>query len=170
MTDDDKTTSELLQARSQSHNPYYGPNGSLTLRKSVVAFVDILGYREMAIKATRDKREHEVLSQLHAALDAGRKWLDPDAELPQLPKDIYVIRAFTDNIVIGWPIDDDAESELGSAFSSLSSFQLEMVNAGFFVRGAISIGKCPLSMRLRFSARHSMKHMRVKHASRETHE
>jgi hypothetical protein len=127
----------------------------------VVAFVDILGYREMAIKATRDKREHEVLSQLHAALDAGRKWLDPDAELPQLPKDIYVIRAFTDNIVIGWPIDDDAESELGSAFSSLSWFQLEMVNAGFFVRGAISIGKCPLSMRLRFSARHSMKHMRV---------
>jgi hypothetical protein len=125
---------------TQNHNPYYNDDGTLAIRRSVVAFVDILGYREMATRAARDNREREVLAQLHAALSAGRKWLDPDAELPTLPKDVYVIKAFTDNIVIAWPISDDAETELGSAFSSLAWFQLEMVNAGFFVRGAISIG------------------------------
>jgi hypothetical protein len=125
---------------NENHNPYYAEDGTLAIRKSVVAFVDILGYREMAISAARDNQEREVLAQLHTALSAGRKWLDPDAELPALPKDIYVIKAFTDNIVIAWPINDDAETELGSSFSSLAWFQLEMVNAGFFVRGAISIG------------------------------
>src|SRR5437879_6285601 len=44
------------------------------------------------------------------------------------------------NIVMGWPIRSDGEAELGSAFSALSWFQFEMVNAGYFIRGAISVG------------------------------
>jgi hypothetical protein len=55
-------------------------------------------------------------------------------------KDPFKIRAFTDNIVIGYPISDDGERELGAIFSDLSSFQLEMVNRGFFIRGAIAVG------------------------------
>jgi len=57
-------------------------------------------------------------------------------------EDRYVIKAFTDNIVFGYPIRDrgDPEVELGSALSILSLFQLNMANAGFFIRGAISIG------------------------------
>ena len=55
-------------------------------------------------------------------------------------KDPHALKAFSDNIVIGWPIREDAESELGDAFDRLACFQLSMVNAGFFVRGAISVG------------------------------
>jgi len=55
------------------------------------------------------------------------------------------MKAFTDNIVIGWPLGrlsgrEDGESELGDAFFRLEAFELEMANAGFFVRGAISVG------------------------------
>jgi hypothetical protein len=42
--------------------------------------------------------------------------------------------------VIGWPILGDGESELGGAFFDLSLFQFSMIDAGFFIRGAISIG------------------------------
>jgi len=56
------------------------------------------------------------------------------------PKDTYALKAFTDNIVIGWPIHDDAEMEFGSAFHRLGMFQLKMALRGYFVRGAISVG------------------------------
>lgn len=57
-----------------------------------------------------------------------------------LSKDFYVLKAFTDNIVIGWPIRDDAEIEIGQAISKLMNFQFSMSLRGFFIRGAISIG------------------------------
>jgi hypothetical protein len=57
-----------------------------------------------------------------------------------LPRDFYALKAFTDNIVIGWPIGADGEIELGDAFDAVSWFQFEMINAGFFIRGAISVG------------------------------
>jgi hypothetical protein len=64
--------------------------------------------------------------------------------LPQLkklfPKDLYVLKAFTDNIVIAWPIRDDAEIEIGQAITKLMQFQFSMSLKGFFIRGAISIG------------------------------
>jgi len=103
--------------------------------------MDILGFAEMAKQAQKHDQEDEFLTRLYAALEQGRKWLELDKALPKFgEKDFYVLKAFTDNIVIGWPVRDDAESELGSAFSALAWFQLEMVNAGFFVRGAISVG------------------------------
>lgn len=53
---------------------------------------------------------------------------------------MYVLKAFTDNIVLAWPIRQDAEIELGTVFSKLSDFQFTMSLEGFFVRGGISIG------------------------------
>jgi hypothetical protein len=56
------------------------------------------------------------------------------------PKDFFVLKAYTDNIVIAWPIRDDAEVELGQAITKLMEFQFSMSLKGFFVRGAISLG------------------------------
>ena len=55
-------------------------------------------------------------------------------------KDHFSLKAFTDNIAIGWPIAGDGEIELGYGLQDLAAFQLTMVNAGFFVRGAVSVG------------------------------
>jgi hypothetical protein len=130
----------------ESRNPYHENNGSRVVRPSVVALLDILGFAEMAREAHTSGQENEFLGRLYAALEKGRQWLDPDKWMEKggLPKfgrkDFYALKAFTDNIVLGWPIRDDAEIELGQAFSAISWFQFEMVSAGFFVRGAISVG------------------------------
>lgn len=126
-----------------SRNPYHrGLESSPATRRSVIAWMDILGYLEMIKEAERNSQTKELLTCLYGALNKGRQWLEEKglefAELGQ--KDFFALKAFTDNIVIGWPVHTDAESELGSAFFKVGIFQLEMAIAGFFVRGAISVG------------------------------
>ena len=58
--------------------------------------------------------------------------------------DLYALKAFTDNIALGWPISNDAERELTGTLNMLARFQMEMVLEGFFVRGAVSVGDCYL--------------------------
>jgi hypothetical protein len=129
----------------QSRNPYVKDGEGPQLKNSVVVFMDILGYREMAENAASAGTEPELLLRLHSTLESGQKFLKGDLTLPKLGlKDFYAVKAFTDNIVIGWPISRDAESELGSAFSKLSYFQFNLALAGFFIRGGLSIG--PLYM------------------------
>jgi len=126
----------------QITNPYISDSGQLLLRSSVVAFVDILGYKELISKSNNSQ---ETLDKLHAALQKGHQFIDTSKRNPTIKKlgkkDRYVIRAFTDNVVIGYPIKDDAEPELGSIFSRLSYFQMALTMEGFFIRGAISIGE-----------------------------
>ncbi|MGE4489781.1 MAG: hypothetical protein AB7E95_09590 [Kiritimatiellales bacterium] len=57
-----------------------------------------------------------------------------------MAKDDFAFRAFTDNIVIGYPIVDDGEIELGTIYRVLASVQTLMAIKGFFIRGAVSIG------------------------------
>jgi len=116
--------------------------------RSVVVYLDVLGYTEMVKRAERDGQQDTFLAQVHEALSKGRNWLrydDLDTRLVG-ERDSHAMKAFTDNIVIGWPLGghsrrEDGESELGDAFFRLAAFQLEMATAGFFVRGAISIGE-----------------------------
>ena len=129
----------------QSRNPYVKDGEGPQLKNSVVVFMDILGYREMAENAASAGTEPELLLRLHSTLEYGQKFLKGELTLPKLgPKDYYAVKAFTDNIVIGWPIRTDAETELGSAFFKLSFFQFNLALAGFFIRGGLSIG--PLYM------------------------
>lgn len=126
---------------TNNRNPYIKENGEPALRRSVVAFVDILGYQKMVLEAENTGRSYEFLLTIHRALSESLGHLiggigeidDP------FDKDFYRVKIFTDNIIIGYPVFDDAESELGRIFSSLAFFQLSMVNQGFFLRGAISI-------------------------------
>lgn len=128
----------------ESRNPYISASGP-SLRRSVVAYVDILGYQQMALRAEQERKEPEFLQALHKTLSEGRKWLEHDEKShgPHLgTKDFYALKAFTDNVVIGYPIQirDDAEIQISMAFLDLGIFQLEMIKNGFFLRGAISVG------------------------------
>jgi hypothetical protein len=126
-----------------SRNPYNASGQPPILKRSVFVFMDLLGYSEMIRKSEIDGTQQVLLRALHKALSVGRGWLE-DAELPAELKalgktDSYALKAFTDNIVIGWPVRDDAESEFGSAFFKLGNFQFQMVLAGFFIRGALAV-------------------------------
>lgn len=103
--------------------------------------MDILGYSDLVVAG--EAQQDEVLESLYAALSEGRRSLDDHQELDptSLSKKTYELKAFTDNIVIGWPIHDDAEGEFGLACMKLALFQLTMVLRGFFIRGGLSIGR-----------------------------
>ncbi len=124
-----------------SRNPYHVPDRPPELRKSVFVFMDILGYSEMIAQAEKMGTQQQFLHELHSTLSKGRAELeDRDSQPALLPKDNFALKAFTDNIVIGWPIHDDAESEFGVAFFKLALFQFQMVLEGFFIRGALTVG------------------------------
>lgn len=122
-------------------NPYKDDTGKDLLRFSAVAFVDILGYSEIVKDIEIKGKSMEFLYNIKDAIITGLEWLLPDKVSEGLDKDLYRVKVFTDNIVIGYPIYRDAEAELGHVFNLLSFFQLEMVNHGFFIRGGVSIGK-----------------------------
>jgi hypothetical protein len=121
-------------------NPYQPLRGGPKLRRSVVAFVDLLGYTDMVTNAVKKGQGSQFLRRMKRALDGALRWvLAPDEE-DSLRQDVYAVKVFTDNIVIGHPISEDAEGELGHVVFQLGTFQLEMANRGFFVRGGVAIG------------------------------
>lgn len=123
-----------------SRNPYHLPDQPPTLRQSVFALMDILGYTGMTKQSERAGTQGELLQRLYRALSEGRKGLE-DWPPPKLGnRDRYALKAFTDNIVVGWPVHHDVESEFERAFFKLANFQLSMVIEGFFLRGALSVG------------------------------
>lgn len=126
---------------TNNRNPYFRENGEPALRRSVVAFVDILGYKEMVLNAEKAGRSYEFLLNIRRALSESLEHLRRDILENKrfFDKDLYMVKIFTDNIVIGYPVYEDAESGLGDIFYNLAFFQLSMVNRGFFLRGAICI-------------------------------
>lgn len=57
-------------------------------------------------------------------------------------KDSYALKAFTDNIVIGWPFHGglDGWLEFNELWFTLAWLQFELIKKGFFIRGAVSVG------------------------------
>jgi hypothetical protein len=67
--------------------------------------MDILGYSDLIVEAEKNNAQGPLLARLHSALAEGRTWLDNRATQEGEPifwgpKDLYVLKAFTDNIVI----------------------------------------------------------------------
>lgn len=122
-----------------SRNPYHFFDKPPTLQQSVLVFMDILGYSEMIRQSDKTGTQQDLLQRIYRALSINRTLFD-QYRSERSERDFFALKAFTDNIVIGWPVHFDAEPELGNAFSELSLFQLQMTLEGFFVRGALSVG------------------------------
>ncbi|MYJ95951.1 MAG: hypothetical protein F4053_10300 [Proteobacteria bacterium] len=130
-----------------TRNPYICDGCAPKLQRSVFAFVDVLGYKDWVKKTKGRANQESLLLRLHNALSSSRDWLDggnlPDFIQKFGDRDRFSLKAFTDNIAVGWPIGfrrGDGEGELISALHDLATFQLKMVQAGFFIRGAVAVG------------------------------
>jgi hypothetical protein len=126
---------------ARSGNPYIGRKPKL--KPSVVAYVDIVGYKQLVEKAYKKGKAEEFLKKLHHALKESHEHVDPghaNVFHSVRKPDFSAFSAFTDNIVIGYPTQFFGEEELGQAFRELSRFQMRLAINGFFVRGGISMG------------------------------
>lgn len=103
--------------------------------ESVVCYIDILGYKQMIEEAFRNNSGDSLLVEIDEAIKDALDFIKPRSESSG------TMKIFTDNIVIGKPIHDDGEIELGHTFDSFSSYQVALALKGFFVRGAITIGE-----------------------------
>jgi hypothetical protein len=133
----------------RSKNPYRSDKDAEEtpmLVPSVVAYIDILGYKELVDDVHKKGEGPEFIVDFRKVLDESYKMLKPDLDwLPfrvglDAMKNQYVVRGFSDNIVIGYPFfeDKDTEPHLRRVFDLLALFQLHLVLSGFFLRGAIA--------------------------------
>jgi hypothetical protein len=120
-------------------NPYINEDDSPTLRSSVVAFVDILGYTELC---RNEPTSMDLLTRLRDALRNSVRSLYPDTGAQTGSQRFWMVKTFTDSIVIGFPTSfQNGASELVIILGRLGEFQLQMTQSGFFVRGGVSVGK-----------------------------
>ncbi len=134
-------------------NPYVNAEGQPELHRSIIAFVDILGFKERVKDAKKKSESQKVFSDFHRVLST---WYEQHVDLLELrsrttfigsKKYKYKIRIFTDCILIGCPIRKNGRKhnfiegcdEFLDILSTLYLFQLDMVNQGYFVRGAIAV-------------------------------
>lgn len=111
----------------------YDPSNPEMIR-SAVCFTDILGFSQMILDAQGNGTGNQLLQHLHKVLTEQYDELKPAEDY------IGVFKAFTDNIIIGRPIIEDGELQLGSIFLDFASFQSALTLEGFFIRGGIAIG------------------------------
>ena len=132
-------------------NPYVQEGNPPTTQKSVVAFLDVLGFSQRMKDAYEQHSAAHLLTEFRAALDCAYQHFSDHvterilgAEQAAKEAASWHVKAFTDNIVIGYPIfarEPDAEAELGSLLLAIRDYQLEMTVRGFFLRGGVSIGE-----------------------------
>lgn len=119
-------------------HPYADGSNTPRTKLSVVAFVDVLGFVQRTSEAYASGTAPQLLVDIRTALQRAFCHVEPHTDVG---RPLWSIAAFTDNIVLGRPISDDGEGELGVTMMKLSRFQLEMVRAGFFVRGGVTVGQ-----------------------------
>lgn len=125
-------------------NPYRTSKDKPWMRQSWVVFLDILGFSSAVLNATANNTAGELLLRLSQAIEEAKRDLipDPNDYLRYGIRDApYVVKLFTDNIVLGFPIHDDGESEFGRMISIVGLYQFSLFKHGFFIRGGITAGE-----------------------------
>lgn len=124
-------------------NPYT-QNENSELVESFVCFADILGFSETSRESIANGTGDQFLGRIRKALNQAYTNIRNEMVDHKNVAD-FSLKVFTDNIVIGFPVqdflNDKGESELGVIFQILSEFQINLAMEGFFVRGGIAYGK-----------------------------
>jgi len=138
---------------SDKLNPYLNTEGQGELRNSVVAYLDVLGFKELVRDAKKDGKSQQLFKEFQDTLNEASSWLiDPAEGFNKLFSGASIkverkFRVFTDCILIGAPIGDSFHhgtlikglDAFSTVFETLYLIQLQLVNRGFFVRGGITV-------------------------------
>jgi len=111
------------------------------LTEQFVAFVDLLGFTDEMVRASKDSVQAEALltSFQSTVAQTVREVLVPSKDLP-----LWNYRGFTDNFVVAAPVrrhdGDDGEGRFGMLSTRVAEFQLQLALQGWFVRGGLTMG------------------------------
>lgn len=123
---------------------YCDEAGRPRVRESVVGFFDILGFSQVSLACDSSHESQSVLDKIAAAIDDSRDFVrrafadDPIAQSRQ-----WGLKFFSDNLVLGYPIDEDSQNAAAAAafiIRCAERYQLGMAMNGYFVRGALTQG------------------------------
>jgi hypothetical protein len=113
------------------------------LLNSLVVFADVLGFSNEMKAAYEKGTPQSLLDRFSEAIESSYLGLQDTFESPDYPRPTksWDFKAFTDNIVIGFPIAIDGEHEMLSILERLAVFQLTMIQKSFFIRGGVAVGE-----------------------------
>lgn len=124
-------------------SPYLDIDNKPKMIPSFVCYVDILGYKRISMEAIENDSSLEFLNKLKNALDNAYNRLREHSEF--LKHKFYSIKIFTDNIVVGYPLESEleehGETEFGDIIDIFSEYQVRLAMNGFLVRGGLAFGK-----------------------------
>jgi hypothetical protein len=125
-------------------NPYQQHSGPPKLIPSFVCYADILGYKKMIEQSIAAGEGEILLIRLDKALSNAYQRIYEQAKFG-VDVDLYAVKVFTDNIVVGYPIQnyarDFGNSELIDVFGIFSELQISLAIEGFFLRGGVTFGE-----------------------------
>jgi hypothetical protein len=136
--------------------PYLDAAGRPRLRPSVTAFIDVLGFSQVSLSAGSLEAAQQVLEKIAGAISDSRAFVrHVYAAEPEAVPAAWALKFFSDNLVLGVPIDDGGlsiEQRVRFAIRCTQSYQLRMALNGLFVRGAICQGPLCLSDEIIFGS------------------
>lgn len=113
--------------RMKNEQEFFFKDGMPTLSRSIIAFIDILGFKELINSKDPDKNLNKIYSSFLKCFNETTAF------------SIATIKTFSDNILFVFP--EVEEGNLGSIFITLSALQRELLLEGFVIRGAITVGE-----------------------------
>lgn len=104
------------------------------LVNSIVCAIDILGFSQMIMESCGKGYGNELLKEISYLINKNKQCIIPNKYSRGK------IKIYTDNMIVGYPINDDGEEELNEIFDNVSEYQFNLSLEGLFVRGGISVG------------------------------
>lgn len=133
-------------------NPYVVGNQPPLTKRSVVLWLDLLGFQEQTRSLKTTARANSFLIGLRHALGRAYDHLDTHFMSETATVAPWQVKTFTDNIVIGYPISGDGDNDLSMAFTHAALVQVTLISEGFFVRGGVSIAELYMDEDIVFGA------------------
>ncbi len=115
------------------------------LRRAIVCYADILGFKGMTSGAFQSGRPTDFLLRVKRALDLAHEDIKRFASPAIGDSPIFEMKLFTDNFLVAYPIREgwvsDGEGELGTVLLMFAGVQARLAVEGFFLRGAVAAGE-----------------------------
>jgi len=131
----------------------------MTMEQKLVAFIDILGFSKLIERY--DSGETYILTELKDAVDPVSSFLRDKVqikEFSQTPffdwKDCLSVRLFSDCLCVAAPLSYktyEFYEQLNFFYKYLMGFQIGLMEKGFFIRGAVTIGSHYIDENMIFS-------------------